>query len=107
MGARPTLNISLACATINGGVKTLLNIEKIFLEDGPVSLNAMSKQNNQPNPSSVPMNNWTISRRIIAGFFTLVVFAVALGVFALWRLTGLAQDIGVSGGQQYSQCVDA
>ena len=40
------------------------------------------------------MNNWTISRRIIAGFVTLVVFAVALGAFALWRLTGLAQDIG-------------
>ena len=39
------------------------------------------------------MNNWTISRRIIAGFVTLVVFAVALGAFALWRLTGLAQDI--------------
>jgi methyl-accepting chemotaxis protein len=39
------------------------------------------------------MNNWTISRRIIAGFITLVVFAVALGAFALWRLTGLAQDI--------------
>ncbi len=39
------------------------------------------------------MNNWTISRRIIAGFVTLVVFAVALGAFALWRLTSLAQDI--------------
>ncbi len=39
------------------------------------------------------MNNWTISRRIIAGFTTMVLIAVALGLFALWRLTGLAQNI--------------
>ena len=38
------------------------------------------------------MSNWTISRRIIAGFITIVLIAVALGAFALWRLTGLAQD---------------
>jgi methyl-accepting chemotaxis protein len=39
------------------------------------------------------MNNWTISRRIIAGFTTMVLITVALGVFALWRLTGLAHNI--------------
>jgi methyl-accepting chemotaxis protein len=39
------------------------------------------------------MNNWTISRRIIAGFTTMLLISVALGVFALWRLTGLAQNI--------------
>jgi methyl-accepting chemotaxis protein len=39
------------------------------------------------------MNNWTISRRIIAGFTTMVLITVALGVFALWRLTGISQNI--------------
>ena len=39
------------------------------------------------------MNNWTISRRIIAGFITMLLITVALGLFALWRLTGLAQNI--------------
>jgi methyl-accepting chemotaxis protein len=39
------------------------------------------------------MSNWTISRRIIAGFVTMVLIAVALGAFALWRLTGLAQNV--------------
>src|SRR5262249_28594903 len=39
------------------------------------------------------MNNWTISRRIIAGFVAMVLIAVALGGFALWRLKGLAQNI--------------
>ena len=28
------------------------------------------------------MNNWTISRRIIAGVLTMVLIAVALGAFA-------------------------
>ena len=46
------------------------------------------------------MNNWTISRRIIAGFTTMLLITVALGVFALWRLTGLAQNIADLGGQQ-------
>jgi hypothetical protein len=36
------------------------------------------------------MSNWTISRRIIAGFLTMLLIAVALGAFALWRLTALA-----------------
>jgi methyl-accepting chemotaxis protein len=39
------------------------------------------------------MNNWTISRRIIAGFTTMLLTTVALGLFALWRLNGLAQNI--------------
>jgi hypothetical protein len=38
------------------------------------------------------MNNWTISRRVIAGFATMLII-IALGVFALWRLNGLAQNI--------------
>ena len=50
-------------------------------------------RNHQPNVSNMTMNNWTISRRIIAGFITMLLITVALGVFALWRLTGLAQDI--------------
>ena len=39
------------------------------------------------------MNNWTISRRVIAGFAAMLLIIVALGVFALWRLMGLAEDI--------------
>ena len=39
------------------------------------------------------MNNWTISRRVIAGFAVMLLIIVALGVFALWRLTGLAQNV--------------
>src|SRR5262249_53212033 len=39
------------------------------------------------------MSSWTISRRIIAGFITMVLIAVALGGFALWRLKGLALNI--------------
>src|SRR5215468_5506443 len=39
------------------------------------------------------MSNWTISRRIIAGFVTTVLIAVALGGFSLWRLQGLAQNV--------------
>src|SRR6188768_2116918 len=39
------------------------------------------------------MRNWTISRRIIAGFVIMVLITVALGGFALWRLKGLAQNI--------------
>ena len=39
------------------------------------------------------MNNWTISRRVIAGFATMLLIIIALGVFALWRLTGLAENI--------------
>ena len=39
------------------------------------------------------MNDWTISRRVIAGFAVMLLIIVALGVFALWRLTGLAQNV--------------
>ena len=39
------------------------------------------------------MNNWTISRRVIAGFAVMLLTIVVLGVFALWRLTGLAQNV--------------
>ena len=39
------------------------------------------------------MNNWTISRRVIAGFAVMLLIIVALGLFALWRLTGLAQNV--------------
>ena len=39
------------------------------------------------------MSTWTISRRIIAGFVTMVLITVALGGFALWRLKGLTQHI--------------
>ena len=39
------------------------------------------------------MNTWTISRRIIVGFAVIVLITLALGLFALWRLTGLAEDI--------------
>ena len=47
--------------------------------------------NHQPNPSN--MNNWTISRRIIFGFAAMLLIIVALGVFALWRLKGIAEAI--------------
>ncbi len=52
------------------------------------------------------MNTWTISRRIIAGFTTMLLITVALGVFALWRLTGLAQNIADIGGQHPPQRAD-
>jgi hypothetical protein len=39
------------------------------------------------------MNNWTISRRVIAGFVAMLLIIVTLGVFALWRLMGLGEDI--------------
>jgi methyl-accepting chemotaxis protein len=39
------------------------------------------------------MSNWTISRRIIVGFIAMVLISVVLGVFALWRLNGLKQNI--------------
>ena len=51
----------------------------------------LQKLNHQPNPSN--MNNWTISRRVIAGFAAMLLIIVTLGVFALWRLMGLAEDI--------------
>ena len=51
----------------------------------------LQKLNHQPNPSN--MNNWTISRRVIAGFSAMLLIIVTLGVFALWRLMGLAEDI--------------
>ena len=39
------------------------------------------------------MSNWTISRRIIAGFITIVLITVGVGGFALWRLEGLGRSI--------------
>jgi methyl-accepting chemotaxis protein len=39
------------------------------------------------------MSNWTISRRIIVGFTAMVLITIALGVFALWRLNGLKENI--------------
>src|SRR5262249_33209273 len=39
------------------------------------------------------MSNWTISRRIIAGFIAMVLITIALAGFALWRLNGLKQNI--------------
>ena len=80
--------------TIQGGVKILLNIERIFLEDGTLALPPMTKTRTiHPTRKSMTMNNWTISRRVIAGFATMLLIIIALGVFALWRLTGLAQNV--------------
>jgi methyl-accepting chemotaxis protein len=39
------------------------------------------------------MNSWTISRRIIFGFTTMLLIAVALGAIALWRLEGINQSV--------------
>ena len=36
---------------------------------------------------------WTISRRIITGFTTLILITMALGTFALWRIEGLRLNI--------------
>lgn len=49
-GGAPDTQYILGLATIEGGVKTLLNIEKIFLEDGSVLLtaNTKSKESTQP-----------------------------------------------------------
>jgi purine-binding chemotaxis protein CheW len=48
-GGAPDTQYILGLSTINGGVKTLLNIEKIFL-DSSVSLNAISKQKDSTQP---------------------------------------------------------
>jgi len=42
-GGAPDTQYILGLATIQGGVKTLLNIEKIFLEDGSFSLTSTPK----------------------------------------------------------------
>jgi len=42
-GGAPDTQCILGLATIQGGVKTLLNIEKIFLEDGSFSLTSTPK----------------------------------------------------------------
>ena len=39
------------------------------------------------------MSTWTISRRIIVGFAVIVLITLALGLFALSRVTGLEEDI--------------
>ena len=39
------------------------------------------------------MHTWTISRRIIVGFTVIVLITIALGLFSLWRLTGLSENI--------------
>ncbi|MBL9172935.1 MAG: MCP four helix bundle domain-containing protein [Verrucomicrobiales bacterium] len=39
------------------------------------------------------MNSWTISRRISVGFASLLVITLLLGVFALWRLHSLREDL--------------
>jgi methyl-accepting chemotaxis protein len=39
------------------------------------------------------MNSWTISRRIIVGFATMVLISAVLGGVALWRLQGVSQSI--------------
>ena len=89
-GGSPDTDYILGMATIHGGVKTLLDLDKIFLEEGLFSsLGAETETSTQPN--NVTMNSWTISRRIIFGFVTMVLITVALGFFALWRLESLAQ----------------
>lgn len=42
-GGLPSTQFILGLATLNGGVKTLLDIEKIFLEDGPIVVPQTSK----------------------------------------------------------------
>lgn len=37
-GGAPDTQFILGLATLRGGVKTLLNIERIFLEDGPITI---------------------------------------------------------------------
>ena len=39
------------------------------------------------------LNNWTISRRIISGFIFLLMILLALGIFCLWRVDGLRNNI--------------
>ncbi|MEN9678239.1 MAG: hypothetical protein RIS76_4135 [Verrucomicrobiota bacterium] len=39
------------------------------------------------------MKTWTISRRIILGFATILLITAVLGVFALWRLNGIHQKL--------------
>ena len=40
------------------------------------------------------MNTWTISRRIIVGFATVLLITAALGAFALWRLQSISKNLG-------------
>ena len=93
-GGAPETQYILGLATIQGGVKILLNIEKIFLEDGTPLIAASAKTGPiNSTRKRMTMNNWTISRRVIAGFAVMLLIIIALGVFALWRLTGLAQNV--------------
>src|SRR5262249_56148873 len=65
------------------------------LSDGRLSSHdfpAKTGANNQ-NRVRVMMSNWTISRRIIAGFITIVLITVGVGGFALWRLEWLGRNI--------------
>jgi purine-binding chemotaxis protein CheW len=43
-GGMPDTQYILGIATIRGGVKTLLNIQKIFLEDGSVAIHGITPQ---------------------------------------------------------------
>ena len=43
-GGMPDTQYILGIATIRGGVKTLLNIQKIFLEDGSVAMHGITPQ---------------------------------------------------------------
>ena len=48
------------------------------------------------------MNNWTISRRVIAGFATLLLIIIALGVFPL-AADRSHSEYSLSGGQRPPQ----
>ena len=105
-GGAPETQYILGMATIQGGVKILLNIEKIFLKDGTSSAVADTKTRTiHPTRKSMTMKNWTISRRIIVGFATMLLIIIALGVFALWRMVGLsAEHFGVGGQSACQAC---
>ena len=49
-GGAPETQYILGLATIQGGVKILLNIEKIFLEDGTLSLPSVPKAESSIQP---------------------------------------------------------
>ena len=61
--------------------KSCSTSKKSFWSTGHFSLPSNSETETiNPTRSSVNMNNWTISRRIIAGFITMLLITVALGL---------------------------
>jgi purine-binding chemotaxis protein CheW len=50
-GGTPRTDYILGMATVHGGVKTLLDLDKVFLKEGLLTLIPAQNQNSQPQPT--------------------------------------------------------